>query len=681
MVKKIDFHIHTVSSNKDYEFSYSSEWIQNYVRQAKLDAIAVTNHDLFDADNFLKVQSDLPETKVFPGIELSLEDGHVNIIFPEKAVSNLAEFSNWLANQNMGEKGRISTIDFCTNMKDWENGIYVFELGKSNSLSVPKELSNICAVGGVTNQLKFQSFYKKEDGLTPVLFSDAHADENDPEEKRKNIEILKNKNTFLQVDNCTFEEIKNCITDKSKVALNSDYLRDVIDIENHTVSTGLNLIVGKRGTGKTKFLERIKKQYDHEDIYEIAQFETSKSDDFIEKQRKDQGHASFNIWKKQYNSQFLAIQDYLKNCENNYDKEIDEFIESVKKFAKDTTESKSKSKYRLISESSFEDISTKNLERYLSELSNLIQSDDLWAQLKDSEQKKRIFIETYNELKNIYLEKKQKNEIQKEVNKILLCIKKIVESKTGISSVANCEFLKIIQEKQTENEISEFMEKVICDTELKKENIYGYQIIVKLTPFQYADQFRRDFGLQEGVQEDLIIPYKNKEYIKFLKNLRKKNFFKMSNLPEYFIHLEVKLLDSDGTPASGGQAVGFALMLRLEEARTKPIILIDEPEASLDNAYIREELIKALKSLTMNSTVFVVTHNSTLGALLEPDYLIVTTKTDEKDYHILTGEFSSHVISKGIDLAENSYEKFVEAMEAGIDTYKRKGEIYASLKD
>lgn len=30
MVKKIDFHIHTVSSNKDYEFTYSSDWIQNY---------------------------------------------------------------------------------------------------------------------------------------------------------------------------------------------------------------------------------------------------------------------------------------------------------------------------------------------------------------------------------------------------------------------------------------------------------------------------------------------------------------------------------------------------------------------------------------------------------------------------------------------------------------------------
>lgn len=43
------------------------------------------------------------------------------------------------------------------------------------------------------------------------------------------------------------------------MGINKDYLRDVIDIDDHVVSTGLNLIVGKRGTGKTHFLKTIKK--------------------------------------------------------------------------------------------------------------------------------------------------------------------------------------------------------------------------------------------------------------------------------------------------------------------------------------------------------------------------------------------------------------------------------------
>lgn len=70
MVKKIDFHIHTISSSKDYDFTYSSKWLQEYVNKAELDAIAITNHDLFDKNNYELVKKDLPNTVVF--LELSL---------------------------------------------------------------------------------------------------------------------------------------------------------------------------------------------------------------------------------------------------------------------------------------------------------------------------------------------------------------------------------------------------------------------------------------------------------------------------------------------------------------------------------------------------------------------------------------------------------------------------------
>lgn len=678
MVKKIDFHIHTVSSHKDYDFSYSPEWLKKYVRAAELDAIAITNHDLFDESNFKQIQYDLPNTKVFPGIELSLEEGHVNIIFSEEDSPNLVHFSEWLSTQNLGQNGKVSTEDFCTHMSNWENGIYIFELGKSNALSVPEKLESICSVGGVANQLKFQTFYRIEDALTPVLFSDAHADDNDPEEKRKNIEILKNKNTYLQIDNCSFQEIKNCLMDKTKVGINLRYLRDVIDIENHTVSTGLNLIVGKRGTGKTNFLETIKKYYDYEDIYEIAQFETSNANDFIKKQRTEQGKNALDIWKKRYDSQFSAIQDYLKNNEEDFNQDVEKFVESVKQFAKDSTTSNSTSKYQLIKESNLEEISTKNLETHLYKLLDLINSPDLWELLSNSVEKRRVFVETYSEVRNLFVQKQQNNKVREKVNDILGSVKKIVQSKTGITPVVDCEFSKIIQKHQIEKEINNFMQKIVCNTEIKKEKIYGYQIIVKLSPFINATQFRKD-RTSEAVQDDLIVPYKSGQYITFLRNLKKRSFFNPSILEEYLLHLEVNLLDSDGVPASGGQAVGFALMMRLEEAKTKPIILIDEPEASLDNEYIRKELRDAIRNLSASSTVFVVTHNSTLGALLEPDYLIVTTKDKEKGYRVLTGKFSSHLISTKSDTTESSYEKFVEAMEAGIETYKKKGEIYESL--
>lgn len=149
---------------------------------------------------------------------------------------------------------------------------------------------------------------------------------------------------------------------------------------------------------------------------------------------------------------------------------------------------------------------------------------------------------------------------------------------------------------------------------------------MNVAPYETANQFRQEIKTNEAVNSDLMEAYKNKNYISFLNNLKRKNFYNEANFAEYLVCKEVKLLDSEGIPASGGQAVGFALMLRLNEAKNKQVILIDEPELSLDNAYIRSELNSVLKELAINSMVVVITHNSTLGTLLNPDYLIITSK-------------------------------------------------------
>lgn len=680
MVKKIDFHIHTVASDKDYHFTYSSKWLEKYIQEAELDAIAITNHDLFDYENFQEIKNHLADTKVFPGIELSLAGGHVNVIFSEDDVENLVKFSTWLKTLD-STNNSISVEDYCTNMENWEEAIYIFEHGKSNTLKIPDKLKGVTSVGGVSNQLKFQSLYKKENKITPVLFSDAHASEDDTETSRTNIKLLKLKNTFLQVDECSFAEIKRCITNKNKVSINKEQLSNIIQIGNHSVSTGLNLIIGRRGTGKTEFLKNIKKHYDKEDIYEIAQFETARADEYIENQRKNQRQYALESWKNKYKSQFSTIKDYLRRSDNEFHNEVEEFLESVKQFSNDSIISQSTLKYKMIKEQNFESLPNNNLKNYLSQLRDLIDAKDLWRELSDSYIKKRYLIDIYNELRLVYIKKEKKNKIHEKVNTILDNVKDIIFSKTGISKVSNCDLSKIIQKCQTEKKINSFLETILKEEILKKENIHGYQIIVKNLPFENANQFRKNAETQEAVADDLIKPYIKGDYLIFLNNLKRKKFFKLDNLENYLMHMEVELLDSDGIPASGGQAVGFALMMRLEEAKYKPLILIDEPEASLDNAYIRNELIHTIKKLSLDSTVFVVTHNSTLGTLIDPDYLIVTAKNDDKEYQVLSGSFSSNIISEYNGLQEGSFHKFVDSMESGIENYYKKGEVYENLKD
>lgn len=565
-------------------------------------------------------------------------------------------------------------------MKSWNKGIYILELGKSNSLKLPEEITDVVAVGGVSNQLKFQSIIRNKDELIPVLFSDAHATDLDTESQRNDINILKRKNTFLQIDTCNFDEIKSCLKDRERIAINSDLLRDVIEINGHRVSTGLNLIIGKRGTGKTHFLESIKNEYSEDDIYEIAQFETANSKEYIENHRKKQGLKSFNNWKSKYSIQFNSIQEYINSPDINVTKGLEDYLVSLKNRAKDLAKSNSKSMYLLTKEASFEIVTKNSLKGFLKSLEELITNPDFWEHISNSKDRKKVFVETYSELRQKFIKHEIEVTLKEKVNIIIEEIKDIQNAKIGISKVDDMDFTNTIHRLKTQESIDFFLNQIIKEDVISSEDIHGYKIIVKVAPYKNAQQFQSLHSIREAVNDDLIKPYKERDFITFLKNLKNKQFYKPSNLIEYLMHREVDLLDSQGTPASGGQAVGFALMLRLKDASEKNIILIDEPEASLDNDFLKNELIEAIRNLKNNSTVFVITHNSTLGALLNPDYLIITKKSDINNYKVLTGSFISKRISDKSDTLD-SFDLFVEAMEAGMDTYFKKGEIYGNLKD
>ncbi|MBY5014423.1 hypothetical protein K6V96_08655 [Streptococcus suis] len=680
MVKRIDFHIHTVPSIKDSYFNFSIEWLKAYVDKTKLDAIAITNHDLFDKNNFEEISEYLPNVKVYPGIELALDIGHVNIVFPCDCIDVLSQFSEWLSNIHQTQSDSITSEQLREQLPCWDQGIYIFELGKSKGVKeIPNIFSNLVCVGGVPNQLRFNIAKNNPESLVPCLFSDAHATNQDSD-NRNDIAKLQNKQTYLQIDSCEFEDIKKCLRDKSKVSINKENLKDVVDIDGVNISSGLNLVVGKRGTGKTYFLNKIK-EFSDDEYYEIKQFETAKADEYIEKQRKYQGSIEFSKWQEKYTNEFSKIKSYLQDTYTEIDG-IENFLVDVKRFATEMARSKSSQKYLLFQETEFELSNINYIRSALTNIKEVIENEEIWNLLNKNSQKKSDFIEVYSELRDIYLKYRKDNELKQKINEIMRDVKSTVTARTGISNVQECSINNIIHKLQLEKKIDSFLNQIIVETPLKNERLHGYQICVNLIPYKNASQFQKEIGTQEAVNNDLIKVYREKDFITFLKRLKQKKFYNEANFAEYLLQKEVKLLDSEGVSASGGQAVGFALMLRLNEAKNKPIILIDEPESSLDNAYIKNELNKELKQLARNSMVVVITHNSTLGTLLEPDYLIITSKDNIGNYSIMSGEFSSSKIKDSINgTEEKSYEKFIEAMESGMDSYTKKGEIYANLNE
>ena len=53
-MRKIDLHIHTCPTISDHPFVFSLEALQQYVSNYHLDAIAITNHNVFNESQFKK---------------------------------------------------------------------------------------------------------------------------------------------------------------------------------------------------------------------------------------------------------------------------------------------------------------------------------------------------------------------------------------------------------------------------------------------------------------------------------------------------------------------------------------------------------------------------------------------------------------------------------------------------
>lgn len=79
-MKKCDLHIHTIASVTDSHFTFSMEILKEYVDVRKLDVIAITNHNIFDRNQYESIKAALANVVVLPGIEIDVDGGHVLLI-------------------------------------------------------------------------------------------------------------------------------------------------------------------------------------------------------------------------------------------------------------------------------------------------------------------------------------------------------------------------------------------------------------------------------------------------------------------------------------------------------------------------------------------------------------------------------------------------------------------------
>lgn len=685
-MKAIDFHIHTVpEEEKDHLFTFSQEWLNEYAKRARLDAIAICNHNVFNTTQFREI-SQSTEIAVFPGMELSLLTGHVLIVYDKSpaAIAELSHASEKIHQIQLGSSTGLNLDQFFQFFPSWKQSVLVFEITKSNSMSIPTELRAATCLGGVSSPNRFQRELSIGNEI-PALFSDAHASYDESDQTRSDIAHLAVKHTFIECDTVDFQDIRQALQSKTTVGVNREQVNDVYDIvvDDHplTVSTGLNLVVGRRGSGKTFLIDSIAHD-SNDNVYKLEQFDTaSNREQFLHRQQQQKGEQAYKNFTKKYQKAWNQINDTLMVQVDDKSYDISLYLEKLSQYANSYNSRGQAAQIKLFGDRPYDILQQRNLTTELTNLREIINSKEIWNHVNHAY--RSYFIKAYQELQIFLRKDKIQSEQRSRINALIVTVQSEVRRQSGIMEPPTINLTDVFKRRLVQRKTDNFLEKLLFSTTdgliLSQQQFGEYRVVVRLVPFDDATEYRKAMHTGEGVKTKLLVPYKEHHFSEYLNHLMQYAFYKPNHLTDYIATINTSLETAKGNPASGGQQVAFALLMGLEEAKNSDIALIDEPEASLDNHFIKTTLIPKLRELATHTSTFVITHNSTLGTLLRPNYLIVAKTSDEKKFDYLSGDFKSAKI-RNVDGSQfESIDDFVDAMESGLDTYREKGEIYGSL--
>lgn len=153
---------------------------------------------------------------------------------------------------------------------------------------------------------------------------------------------------------------------------------------------------------------------------------------------------------------------------------------------------------------------------------------------------------------------------------------------------------------------------------------------------------------------------------------------------KFFITVDYRILNEYGLEVSGGEQSEYNLLNSIQDARNYDMLLIDEPESSFDNIFLKDDVNTLLKDLAEEMPVVVVTHNNTIGGSIHPNYVIYTEKTivDEKPvFRIYYGYPTDKTLKSKTGKEIENYAIQLDSLEAGQTAYIERNKTYENLKN
>lgn len=672
-MKKIDFHIHTISTTSDSSFSFSLNQLKKYIQSTCIDAIAITNHNIFDIVQFRQI-SESVSIPVFPGIEINLENGHLLLIADGNELSSFDSQCSDLKRRIPNPEDSITTNELKEIFHDLSKYILIPHYDKKPSINerILAELAAYITAGEVNSPKKFIYCIKNEESLVPVYFSDS----------RINTEFTEfpTRQTYINCGGITFAAIRNCLRDRNKVSLSSRDGHSSFQIfdDGQELSTGLNVIVGERSSGKSFTLDRIHKSFPN--VKYIRQFS------LVERDEK-QDEANFNKLLSQSHS--LLTQEYLKEFQNVVNdltyidvekdgRSVTNYLESLIRHAKESEKRDAFSKAKLFREEEFQISNLTGLKELIDSVRHVIENieyRDIINKHLTREGLKALIVELMKE----YQRKEEERLKKRWLNDLILEIKKKLQMRTAATTIKDVDLYQIAMNLEKVKKFNSTTEMVRKDRKIVDKDIQGFKVVARTNKFSGAGELKSESRLKISFKlayEAYKEPYKYLQELKSIEGLSEADYYR------YFTKIQYQILNKDGYEVSGGERSEFNLLQEISDAQRYDMLLIDEPESSFDNLFLKNDVNEIIKEISKNMPVVLVTHNSTVGVSIKPDYLLCAKKevADGKiEYRIYSGFPTGQVLKSTDGKMLSNIDVTMDCLEAGKQAYAERRRVYEDI--
>ena len=265
-------------------------------------------------------------------------------------------------------------------------------------------------------------------------------------------------------------------------------------------------------------------------------------------------------------------------------KEIDEYLETLKKAGEDAQRQDIFSKANLYQESNFSIKNLSSLVEMIEAVETLLGSIE-YKEFVEKYVGRRSLLRLAIALREQYIQEKTDSLHKEYVNSLITSVKKELSVRSSTTAVPDIDLYQILMNQHKVQVFRDVVRMIKKPRVIQAQNLYSYRVVAQSSPFSGA------LAMQKVSRSKTVFSDAFKEYndpYKFLQVLKVKDI-PASEYYKYFVNITYEVFNQYGSPASGGERSEYNLLQELSDGVKNNILILDEPESSFDNIFLRED--------------------------------------------------------------------------------------------